>query len=181
MRPAENATAQQNSRFDLSEGGSGRTAIWRAGIDLMIASPVSLVTGFGWNSWFSKGAGFILGPHNQYLALWFELGLIGLCSYLGIVWQYVSTARFAMRFSSGQTRRFLVAFVFGSCAVAVAIIFMVLSKPWPYIWAYVGASCRIAIDSIEAKRARGRKVIEATDLGSARSSADTQAVTRQQI
>lgn len=136
--------------FDSSEGGSGRTIIWRGLLNLMMGSPVAVVTGFGWNSWSAIGPRLI--PHNQYLWLWFELGLIGLGSYMGIVWQSLATVRFSIQYSSEETRPYLIAFVFGSCILAVAVLFTQLGKPWPYIWAYMGASCRIAVETMSARR-----------------------------
>ena len=149
--------------IDPSEGGSDRTGIWQRGIEVMMSFPVAVVTGFGWNSWFAKG--FPLAAHNQYLWLWFELGLIGLGSYLGIIWQSLSTARFAIQYGSERTRPYLIAFVFGLCTLTVAVFFVQLSKPWPYIWAYAAASCRIAVDTIEAQRQSKRQLRRGSSQG----------------
>src|SRR6202023_460286 len=68
-----------------------RLYIWRPILDKMLANPVTLITGFGWDSYDVMG--FFFNVHNHYLALWFELGIIGLASYLLVIVHLLITAR----------------------------------------------------------------------------------------
>jgi O-antigen ligase len=120
-----------------------RTSIWLQGISRMMNHPLTLLTGFGWDSYSVMG--FWYATHNYYLLLWFELGILGVLSYLAIVRGVVVTARSAAEVASAELRPYLVAFIFGMCFVSVAVFFSLLFKPWLYIWAYIGMTMRLAV------------------------------------
>jgi O-antigen ligase len=129
-----------------------RTSIWLQGISRMMDHPLTLLTGFGWDSYSVMG--FFFATHNYYLLLWFELGVIGVLSYLAIIRGAVLTARSAAELAPADLRGYLVAFIFGICFVSVAIFFSLLFKPWLYIWAYIGVTMRLAaIVTANAKQA----------------------------
>jgi O-antigen ligase len=119
-----------------------RTSIWLQGINRMMDHPLTLLTGFGWDSYSVMG--FFFATHNYYLLLWFELGVIGVLSYLAIIRGTILTARSAAEVAPAELRGYLVAFIFGICFVSVAIFFSLLFKPWLYIWAYIGVTMRLA-------------------------------------
>jgi O-antigen ligase len=131
------------SATDIGQSSSGRTDIWAALLGRMMSAPSTLITGFGWNAYSIMG--FSFAPHNHYLGLYFELGLIGLLSFVLLARQIVVVARSAIETGATTARPFLMAFVFGFSGLLVAIFFSQIFRPWVYIWAYVGVSLRIAI------------------------------------
>jgi O-antigen ligase len=148
----------QSGAIDLDDASSGRTEIWQAALGRMLDAPLSLITGFGWGVYETMP--FRYATHNYYLGVWFELGLIGLAALLVILTICVRTARAAFGQASGERRRLLVAFVFGLCAVSIAVFFTDLNSPWLYIWSYVGASMRMALLAERVPAAsRPRRVI----------------------
>jgi len=70
----------------------------------------------------------------------------------------VTTARSAASIASPELRRYLIAFVFGMLALAVALFFANLTKPWAYIWMYVGMTSRAAVDALGDVISRPRAV-----------------------
>jgi O-antigen ligase len=121
----------------------GRTAIWRPVIDKMMDNPVTLITGFGWDAY--EAIGFFFVAHNYYLLLWFELGIIGLTSYLMVISQLLVTARRAAEKAPDETARYLIAFIYGIIGISGAIFFTLIFRPWPYVWAYIGLTMRMAV------------------------------------
>lgn len=132
----------QGSAVDTAEISSGRTELWAEAIGRMMETPLSLITGFGWNVYDSMG--FRLVPHNHYIFLWFELGLIGLSCYLLIVRGLASYAMQALRSADSTERNTLVAFMYALCILSIAIVFEQLYQPWLYIWPYAGLCLRMA-------------------------------------
>lgn len=130
-----------SSSIDMSEVSSGRTNIWANPLSHMMDEPLSFLTGFGWNVYDTR---FIYATHNYYLDLWFNLGIVGVLAFVTILYQAVATARAAADRASPEMRPFMIAFVFGVLGLAVNIMFTNLSKPWPYVWLYMGMSLSIA-------------------------------------
>jgi O-antigen ligase len=133
-----------------------RTQIWRPVFDRMIATPLSLITGFGW------GAYDALGPpiptHNHYLFLWFELGIIGVGSFLMLIRELVRTSIRAAKNATDEVARYLIAFVYGIIGLSGAIFFTPLFKPWLYIWAYIGLTMRMAVITMQTAPSTIRNV-----------------------
>jgi O-antigen ligase len=131
------------SSKDLGGTSSGRTEIWTTAIAMMAQYPLTLLTGFGWNSYWVMP--FRYSPHNYYLAQWFNLGLPGLiCSVLLLV----IPARAALQSFTVATPRLkalLAGFVIATVAYASATFFVDLYVPWIYFWAYAGVSMRLAM------------------------------------
>lgn len=124
-----------------------RTYIWLPILDKMMANPVALLTGFGWDSYDVMG--FFYATHNHYLLLWFELGIIGLACYLMVIRQLVITARRAAETAPDETARYLIAFIYGIIALSGAIFFTLIFKPWLYVWIYCGLTMRMAIIAMQ--------------------------------
>lgn len=139
----ENVLVDRIMTFDVATGGSGRDVIWRTAVNRMMATPLSLITGFGWNAY--NAMGYYLAPHNQYLWLWFELGIIGVLSYVLLIRQAVATARSALPLANAVDRQYLIALVVGLMILSVTLFFTMLYKPWAYIWMYIGATLRLAV------------------------------------
>jgi O-antigen ligase len=147
----ERFVTQQAGSSDVGMLSAGRTAIWARGLSKMMAAPLTLITGFGWNAWDSMG--FYWAAHNEYLLIWFELGLVGLCSYLFLLLRTLSTVRSAVDSAGPLARGHLMAFVFGFGAFLIAQFFVNINQPWPYVWAYAGVSLRLALVGVEANTA----------------------------
>ncbi len=136
-----------SSAADVS---SGRSDIWSGAFMLMMNSPVSLITGFGWDTWSVMGFKFV--AHNHYLSLWFELGLVGVVGFLLILRQLVTTALTTAAVADASDRNFIVAFIFSFLILAVGIFFVLLFKPWMYLWAYIGLAMRYTVNVRAASR-----------------------------
>ena len=98
--------------------------------------------------------GFFYAVHNHYLWLWFELGIIGVASYVMLVVQMLITAYRSASQASDETRSYLIAFVYGVVAVSVALFFSQIYKPWLYIWTYSGLMMRMAVLALQTSSAR---------------------------
>ena len=128
---------------NLSDASSGRSDIWGMALAAMMDYPVTLLTGFGWNSWSTMPTIFVL--HNTYLDQWFNLGLFGLAVYGGIEVLTILTAKRALATATGEMQRDMMAFVFGMMALAIAVFFQNLYTPRPYLWMYCGLAMRGAM------------------------------------
>jgi hypothetical protein len=128
---------------DPATRSGDRTSIWLQGMSRMMDHPITLLTGFGWDAYSVMG--FFYVTHNYYLLLWFELGVVGVLSYLLIIRGTLLTARAAAEVAPSELRAYLIAFIFGISFVSVAVFFALLFKPWLYIWAYIGMTMRLAV------------------------------------
>jgi O-antigen ligase len=135
-------------------GGGDRTSIWLPVVERMMAKPVALITGFGWDSYDVMG--FFYAAHNYYLLLWFELGIIGLGCYVMVIRQLVITARRAAETAPNETARHLIAFIYGIIGISGAIFFTLIFHPWPYVWAYVGLTMRMAVIAMQTAQPNAR-------------------------
>jgi O-antigen ligase len=139
-----------SSAADVS---AGRSDIWVRALMAMMNSPVSLITGFGWNTWLEGSVmGFFLVAHNHYLLLWFELGLIGLVSFIVIFHQLVSTALTTAAIADAPDRDLIIAFVFSFLILVIGIFFVLFYKPWMYLWPYIGIAMRYTVNVRSASR-----------------------------
>jgi O-antigen ligase len=137
----------QASSGDLGATSSGRTEIWAAILETMSRTPLTLLTGFGWESYSTMP--FRFATHNHYLAQFFNLGVIGLgCTVLLFIVQ-IRTAKAALAYASEAVRPQLIAFATGTMALAVAVFFVNLYLPWLYYWAYAGIAMRLAVNALE--------------------------------
>jgi O-antigen ligase len=131
-----------------------RTAIWRPIFDMMTATPVTLVTGFGWGAYDAMS--FPHPTHNHYLMQWFELGIIGLVGFVMLIRELVLTALRAATNASDEIGTYMIAFVYGVLALSFAIFFTNLFHPWIYIWAYIGLTMRMAVTARQSAQPNAR-------------------------
>jgi O-antigen ligase len=129
--------------IDASTASSGRSDIWATALGAMFANPITLITGYGWDVYWSMA--FQFSPHNHYLALWFNLGLIGLACGTYLLFSAIGRARRASLHAAPPLRGQLIAFVLGTVGVATAVFFVDLHKPWYYFWMYAGVVMRLAL------------------------------------
>jgi O-antigen ligase len=133
----------QSTSMDVDEVSSGRTAIWGAAIGLMMRQPVTLFTGYGWDTYAVMPVHF--ATHNHYLNTWFELGIPGLGALVFILVYVIILARRALEIADAELRPHLIAFVCGLLCLAIALMFGNMVNPWPYIWIYIGIGARVAM------------------------------------
>jgi O-antigen ligase len=141
----------------MSEASSGRTDIWAQAFNAMMDNPITLVTGFGWNVYSTMPTVFAM--HNTYLDQWFNLGLLGVATYVYIIYSTVRTAKEAVMSAVPPIRTELMAYVFGMLGLAVSVFFGNLYTSKPYIWMYVGLTMRGAmfvLDKVTAQEAAAR-------------------------
>jgi hypothetical protein len=129
--------------IDANEASSGRTEIWANLFETMFHSPVTFITGFGWDVYWSFP--FRFSPHNHYFALWFNLGLVGLFTGSYLLFSAIGRARRASFEAEPALRRQLIAFVIGGTALCGAVFFVELIEPWIYFWMYTGIVMRLTL------------------------------------
>jgi hypothetical protein len=133
----------QTTSIDATEASSGRTEIWSDLFAAMIQQPITFITGFGWNVYWSMP--FHFSPHNHYFSLWFNLGLVGLFAGCYLLFSAIGRARRASLVAEPVVRRQLIAFVIGATAVCGAVFFVELHNPWMYFWMYTGTVMRMVL------------------------------------
>jgi O-antigen ligase len=138
------------TQSDSYGASSGRTFIWKTAINKMMEVPVTLIVGYGWDTYASFPE-FNLAPHNTYLKIFFELGFIGLFLVMLSFVSILRTARQGVRLGDTETSTLLISFTFGFLCMMVAIFFVDLIAPWLFIWAFTGATMRLAISQIKSQ------------------------------
>ena len=133
----------QTGNIDANEASSGRTEIWANLFATMYHAPVTFITGFGWDVYWSFP--FRFSPHNHYFALWFNLGLVGLFTGAYLLFSAIGRARRASFDAEPAVRRQLIAFVIGGTALCGAVFFVELHDPWIYFWMYTGIVMRLTL------------------------------------
>jgi hypothetical protein len=133
----------QTGDIDATEASSGRTEIWLNLFATMAQQPLTFITGFGWNVYWTFP--FRFSPHNHYFSLWFNLGLVGLATGCYLIFSAIARARRASLEAEGNLRRQLIAFVIGAIAVSGAVFFVELHDPWVFFWMYTGTVMRLVL------------------------------------
>jgi hypothetical protein len=129
--------------IDANTASSGRSDIWAEALGVMFTHPITFITGFGWDAYSYMP--FQFSPHNHYLALWFNLGLVGLFFGSYLLFGAISRARRASLHAPSRYRGQLIAFVLGTVGVVTAVFFVDLHKPWFYFWMYAGVAMRLVL------------------------------------
>ena len=129
--------------IDANTASSGRSDIWAEALGVMFTHPITFITGFGWDAYAYMP--FQFSPHNHYLGLWFNLGLVGLFFGSYLLFAAISRARRASLRAASPYRGQLIAFVLGTIGVVTAVFFVDLHKPWFYFWMYAGVVMRIVL------------------------------------
>jgi len=137
----------ESTASDVGAFSSGRSDIWLRAIEKMMAYPITLITGFGWNVYDTMG--FHYATHNYYLELWFELGLVGLISFVVLGWRTLAVVRASVERAPMPARGALIAFVFGFGAYLISLLFSSAAQPWPYVWALAAVCLRMSLAVLE--------------------------------
>jgi len=133
---------------DANTASSGRSEIWADALAVMYEHPITFITGFGWDAYAYFP--FQYSPHNHYLALWFNLGLVGLFCGSYLLFSGIGRARRASLRAPSAARGQLIAFVLGTVGVCTAVFFVDLHKPWFYFWMYAGVAMRLVLCAEQA-------------------------------
>ncbi|HEX6639122.1 MAG TPA: O-antigen ligase family protein [Steroidobacteraceae bacterium] len=155
----------QTSATDAFEASSGRSEIWVDLLYAMFQNPITFLTGYGWDVYWSMP--FYFSPHNHYLSLWFNLGLIGLFAGTYLVFSVIARARRASVHAQPPYRGHLIAFVLGGVGLCTAMFFVDIYKPWYYFWMYGGVMMRLII-CLRESPARDTETIPATRAAKSR-------------
>jgi hypothetical protein len=137
----------QGAGQDMTETSSGRTEIWATVLEVMFRTPLTLLTGFGWESYVTFP--FRWATHNHYLQQFFNLGLIGLIGSVLLFVIPIRTVNAAATYAEPHVRPVLIAFGMGTIALATAVFFVNLYSPWLYYWSYAGIVMRLAANALE--------------------------------
>jgi hypothetical protein len=133
----------QTGDTDVTEATSGRSETWANLFLTMMKVPITFITGYGWNVYWSFP--FRFSPHNHYFSLWFNLGLVGLITGCYLLFGAIGRAFRASRIADPASRRQLIAFVIGAIGVSGAVFFVELHDPWIFFWMYTGTVMRLAL------------------------------------
>lgn len=133
----------QSTATDAFDASSGRSEIWVDLFKVMFNSPITFLTGFGWNVYWSMP--FFFSPHNHYFSLWFNMGLVGLFAGTYLLFSAMGRARRASVHAPRPYRGQLIAFVLATVGVCTAVFFVDLYKPFYYFWMYGGVVMRLVI------------------------------------
>lgn len=136
---------------DVVDVSSGRLDIWAGAFATMAETPVTFLSGFGWAVYDSMP--FRLSPHNHYVALWFDLGLVGLICGTALLVLALRAALEVLPLVNERYRNVLISFSVGTVAIAIATFFVDLYTPWLWFWAYAGLVLRIAANARTQARA----------------------------
>lgn len=136
-------------RFSLLGGDThtmttGRSTLWSRALSVMTESPISFLTGYGWNAYDSFRE-FRLSIHNTYLNYWFNLGLIGLALYLRILWAVIVMLRRGVASASEIDKAFLIATTFGFLGICITIFVAQVFTTDLLMWAFLGLTLRLAV------------------------------------
>jgi len=132
---------------DITETSSGRTEIWLTVLETMFRTPLTLLTGFGWEAYPTFPFRWV--THNHYLQQFFNLGLVGLiCSGLLFLLP-IRVMNRAVDYADPEVRPILIAFAMGTTALAAAVFFVNLYTPWLFYWSYAGVVMRLAANALE--------------------------------
>lgn len=134
----------ESNQASLYGASGGRSEGWAQALGYMVEKPITFITGFGWMAWWTFP--FEISPHNTYLNYWFNLGLPGLLGLLFMLGTIVGTAyRTAFSANRLQVEAPMIALVFGTLGLSIAIFFVELYNPWTYTWAIYGVLMRLAM------------------------------------
>ncbi len=148
-----NRIVDDSTNSNLAGVSSGRLSIWSGALAVMSNSPLSFFTGFGWDVY--NAMPFRYATHNHYLALWFDLGLLGLVYGTALLVLPIRIAMRAAPLAPASYRPLLIAFAIGTLAIAIAAFFVNLFTPWLWLWAYAGLAMRIAVNAQRAASGAG--------------------------
>jgi O-antigen ligase len=136
---------EDSTYTDVASASSGRFEMWTNALAMMADKPLTLLTGFGWEVYWLMP--FRYAPHNNYLGLYFNLGVVGVLSWIMLMVLLVREVKKSLPFAEPGHRPLLIAFGFGVMGISIATFFVDLYAAWLWFWAYAGLVMRIAVNS----------------------------------
>jgi O-antigen ligase len=131
---------------------SGRLGIWQEPLLRLLQNPLTLITGYGWDT-YAQAPYFRFAPHNSYLKILYELGFLGLGFLVAALVAIVARANAAIGTPDKQTLYHVAAFLCGFPAFLLAIFFVDFVAPL-FAWAYAGVVLRMAMEAEGVARER---------------------------
>ena len=132
------------SMASASDISSGRTIVWSNAFDVLASNPLYFFSGVGWNTW--SFSGLRVAPHNQYLSMYFELGLVGLVAFLLLLTYVARVPLRTLKKAPVRYRAMLVSLVFSVLILLVGMLFATLGFPWVFLWTFFALSLRIILE-----------------------------------
>lgn len=132
----------------FDNASSGRIEIWSTALRVMREWPWSFVVGYGWNSFGESG--LWISAHSEYLNALYEIGAIGLVLLVGVLAVVMSRSRAALRTMPREFGRLQIAYIYGTMALLIDIVFVEVPAVWSLFWIFTGlmmtvqAHCRDA-------------------------------------
>jgi hypothetical protein len=145
-------------RLGLFEGNahiasSGRTTYWLRALGVMAESPLSFITGFGFEA-YELSRKFSAAMHNHYLNKLFNLGLIGMGLFVAVFGCILAIFRASVPSARSDVRPYLIALTIGLICLLVTQFFGQYYRSAYLIWASLGVGLRLAVevmrDSVQA-------------------------------
>jgi len=146
---------------DVNQLSSGRLDVWQRALTKMSYWPLSFIVGYGWEGYRTL-IGIYGDPHNTYLQLWFNLGLVGLGLYVFIAFWIIRYTATNLKFIAKEHRPLVIGFLTGFASLHVTIFFVALYTPWLFIWALTGTALRFIVDESRKDHSQVTKGAEAT-------------------
>lgn len=137
---------QESASASVRDMSSGRTEIWSKALTMMSYSPITFITGYGWNAYATLFLGYS-DPHNVYLQYFFNLGIVGVLLFLFIVYWIYQQSMKGMNAAGTELKPLFLGFIFGWLSLLVSVFFVGLYLPWLFIWACTGSIVRLFIES----------------------------------
>jgi len=140
---------EQSSAGNLRDASAGRTMIWETGLRVQAEDPALFLWGRGWDTFRPEVR---QASHNTYLEYLFNLGVIGLGLYLGLIASITRLQLYGLTGATGDERLLIIGFVLGWLCMLIAVFFVNLFNPWVFVWAYTGLVSRIAVHCAPARQ-----------------------------
>lgn len=137
-------------RLSLATGDThtittGRSTIWIQALKTMLDQPLSLIWGYGWNS-YTRFEELRLSTHSVYLNYLFSLGIIGLFVLLTTFFLAIVALRKVVVRTRGDEKTYAIAILVGLVSLLLASIFSETEFVGSLMWALVGAGLKLVQD-----------------------------------
>ena len=120
----------------IETASSGRWDIWTAFFGVMREWPLSSIGGYGRHSY--EQSGIWKQAHSVHIDVFFELGLIGLCSHLWLFPQLLARTRRRLADALPLEKAIFIGYLYGLIALMIAIAFVQIPEPSNILWMVSG-------------------------------------------
>ena len=102
----------------------------------MLEAPYSFLVGYGWNTF--DNSGIWKSAHSEYVNRYFETGVVGLVTFVFLLWTIIVSARKNLKKTDQTSRKLLLAFVFAMIMLSINVFFVMPYTAWSIIWIIIG-------------------------------------------